>query len=171
MADDLAAIQSPPPVAAGAQQVKTLRHSHHRLAELIAKGASGAEISLTTGYSASYISIIQGDPAFAELIAYYESQKQTIFVDAMERLRVVGLDAAEKLHEQLHDSDVVWTKRELMELIDMTVVKPATAKTGTGAVQAPGTGLSLEVRFVGAQPREVPPTIEAIFSETPQQER
>lgn len=149
--DDLPAIQAPPPVAAQLPVVKSLRASHHRLAELLAKGLPHTEISLVTGYSQSYISNIQRDPAMAELVAYYSLQKASIFVDAMEKLRVLGLDATEQLHEQLNDPEVKWSKRELMELVDMAVVKPATSKALPGN-QTPGPQVSLEVKFVGARP-------------------
>lgn len=136
-------------VATVAKGPKSLRHSHHRLAEMIAKGLANEEIALATGYSPSYISGIKRDPAFADLIAFYEAQKQTIFVDALERLRVLGLDATEKLQEKLDDPAVDWTKRELMELVEMTVGR---ANSGKFAPAAPGAGasLSLEVKFVGA---------------------
>ena len=126
--DDLPAIQAPPPVAASLPVVKALRASHHRLAELLAKGQlEQAEISQITGYSQSYISNIKRDPAFAELTAYYASQKETIFADAMSKLAVLGIDAVEALHEKLGDPEAEWSKRELMELVEMAVVKPATA--------------------------------------------
>lgn len=166
---DLPAIQHPPAVAAPAPQVKALRHSHHRLAELLCKGIPQVEVSRISGYSQSYISSIQGDPAFAELVAYYSAQKESIFVDAQERLRALGLDATEKLHEQLHDPNKSWTPGQLMELIDMALVKPATAKN---QFQGPGPsagGFSLEVKFVGAGLKESPLTIDANYTETSQE--
>lgn len=149
-AEDLPAIQAPPTVGGPLQTVNKLRHSHHRLAELIAKGTPGTEISLITGYSQSYISTIQRDPAMAELIAYYEAQKESIFVDGMERLRVIGVDATEALHDKLLDPTVEWTNRELMELVELAVVGPATP--GKGQVgNSPAPSVQLEVKFVGAR--------------------
>lgn len=151
--DDLPAIQAPPPVLGPVQLVHQLRASHHRLAELLAKGQlDQTEISLVTGYSQGYISNIKRDPAFAELMAYYATQKETIFTDAMTKLAVLGTDAVEILHEKLLDPNVEWAKRELMELVEMAVVKPAAAKQATSGGQAPA--VSLEVKFVGARPRD-----------------
>lgn len=161
--EDLPAIQNPPPVAAGLPVVKQLKQAHHRLAELIAQGKPGTEIALVTGYSQSYISNIQNDPAFAELVQYYSAQKASIFIDAAERLRLLGLDATERLHDKLRDEAEPWSKRELMELIDMALVKPgsvAAAKIGAGA--PPGASLSLEVKFVGARPGNGP-EVEATY--------
>lgn len=164
--DDLPAIMNPPPVAAGLPVIKSLRHSHHRLAELIAQGKPSAEIGLVTGYSQSYITNIQGDPAFAELVAYYEGQKASIFVDAVERLRLLGLDATEKLHGKLNDETEFWSKRELMELIELALAPSLPARPGQGGFgpgAAPGTNLSLEVKFVGARPAEGTPVVDASF--------
>lgn len=152
--NDLPAIQAPPVVAASLPVVAQLRHSHHRLAELIAKGLPGTEISLITGYSQSYISNIQRDPAMRELIAYYEAQKESIFIDAMERLRVLGIDGIEALQAKLDDPEIKWSPRELMELVEMAVVKPTAAAQARPGNSGPGPSVSLEVKFVGARPRD-----------------
>lgn len=152
--DDLPAIQNPPASTALVPRIKELRHSHHRLAELIAAGRPPAEIAIITGYSPSYISGLRGDPAFNELIAYYEFQKREIFADAMERLKLLGLDAVEKLHERLNDPEKTWSNKELMDLVDMSLVAPAQAKSIPGPGGAINSAnLNLEVKFVGSNPR------------------
>ena len=152
---DLPAIQNPPPVAAPAQTVKSIRHSHHRLAQLIAEGKPGTEIALVTGYSQSYISTLQGGPAFEELIGYYAEHRKEVFVDAPQRLKALGLDATEKLHERLDDPAVVWSNSQLMDLIGMTGINAVAGKGGQPLAGPPGSGaaVSLEIKFVGATPR------------------
>lgn len=163
---DLAAIQHPPAGTAIIPMVRQLRHSHHRLAELVAAGRPPAEIAIITGYSPSYISGLKGDPAFNELIAYYEFQKREIFADAMERLKLLGLDAVEHLHARLNDPEKTWSNKELMDLVEMSLVAPAQAKPipGQGG-SISSANLSLEVKFVGASPRDGQ-IIDAQFSET-----
>ncbi len=164
---DLEAIQNPPAGTAVVPMVRQLRHSHHRLAELVAAGRPPAEIAIVTGYSPSYISGLKGDPAFNELVAYYEFQKREIFADAMERLKLLGLDAVEKLHERLNDPEKTWSNKELMDLVDMSLVAPAVAKPIPGQGGSfNGASLNLEVRFVGTEPKSGP-TIDASFTETP----
>lgn len=149
---DLTAISQPPVVAAATPTVKHLRYSHHRLAELLAAGKHQGEISLITGYSQSYISNIKNDPAFRELVSYYAEQKEQVFLDAMSRLKLVGLDATEKLHELLESEGKTWTARELVEIIEATLLKPAAiAKTQAAPAAGPATGVALTVKFVGAQ--------------------
>lgn len=164
-AEDLPAIQAPPVQGGPLQVVKNLRYSHHRLAELVAKGMDGGEISLATGYSPAYISNIQRDPAFAELVVYYAQQTKVAFADSLQRLKALGLDATEKLQDKLNDESVEWTKRELMELVELGLLGPMTA-VAKGQAQAPGTSanLSLEVKFVGARPRD-DQVVEATFTE------
>lgn len=169
---DLPAIQSPPTDIVGFQVVKNLRSSHHRLAELIAAGRPPAEISIITGYSASWISGLRGDPAFNELVAYYECQKKSIFADAMERLKSLGLDAIEKLHERLNDETKNWTNKELMDLVDMSLVAPTQAKVMPGAGgSVPGASLQLEVKFVGAGPGSGPVFDGKFTDVTPKQDQ
>lgn len=164
---DLAAIQNPPTSTELVPMVKQLRSSHHRLAELIASGRPPVEISIVTGYSASYISSLKGDPAFNELVAHYEFQKTEIFADAMDRLKSLGLDAIEKLHERLNDPEKTWSNKELMDLVDMSLVAPTQAKVMPGPGGAIlGASLNLEVKFVGVTPKDGP-IIDASFRETP----
>lgn len=163
---DLPSIQNPPSGTEVVSVVKQLRHSHHRLAELVASGRPPVEISLVTGYSASYISSLKGDPAFNELVAHYEFQKTEIFADAMDRLKSLGLDAIEKLHERLNDPEKTWSNKELMDLVDMSLVAPTQAKPVIGyggAVQ--GASLQLEVKFVGASPKNGP-IVDVEYKET-----
>lgn len=162
--EDLAAIANPPAIAGALPTVKALRHSHHRLAQLIAEGKPQVEVCRVTGYSASYLSILKTDPAFEELIQYYAEQRQLATVDSMERLRLLGIDATEKLHEQLHDETQTWSKRELMELVDMAVVKPQAAQVKTQG-PGPGPGISLEVKFVGTPGQPEARVIDAPFTE------
>ncbi len=153
---DLPNIQNPPASCEIVPLVRNLRSSHHRLAELVAAGRPPAEIAIITGYSPSYISSLKGDPAFAELVAYYDLQRESIFADAMERLKLLGLDAIEKLQERLNDPEKNWTNKELMDLVDMALVQPTVAsksQPGPGGAMS-GNNLSLEVRFVGTQPKD-----------------
>ena len=89
-------------------------------------------------------------------------------MDAQERLKVLGIDATEKLHEALHDPGQIWSKRELMELVDLTL-QPGGGKSGSSAAgngSAPGQ-VNLEIKFVGAKAAEQSPVVEASFREVP----
>lgn len=144
---DLPAIANPPPVGSKVQTVQALRTSHHQLAQLLAEGKELAEISRVTGYSTTWISNLQTDPAFNELIAYYSAQRDLVFIDAQERMKVLGLDAAGELHTRLHEKAQEFSNRELMEVIELALGPSLAPKAPAGA---PGgvSGLCLEVKFV-----------------------
>jgi hypothetical protein len=55
-----------------ADNMKKLRHSHHRLARLVAAGLRNQEIADQTGYSMQRIWQLTNSPAFQELVAYYQ---------------------------------------------------------------------------------------------------
>lgn len=167
--DDLPAIQAGAPVGGPLQVVKSLRYSHHRLAELVSKGMAGPEISLCTGYSLTYISSIQRDPAFNELVNYYSEQTRVVFADSLDRLKALGLDATEKLQEALGDPTVKWSPRELMELTELCLLGPITAAAGAKTPPGASANLNLEVRFVGARPAGGD-VVEASFTEVKPEE-
>jgi hypothetical protein len=153
--EDLPGIANPPPCGALAPSVKNLRASHHRLAELLARGTPGVEVSAITGYSQSYISSIQRAPAFADLVNYYSTQNQQIYVDALERLKTLGLTSVEELQARIDESPEKFSPRELMELVQLTLIKPLEAKRPMGAQIALPGGASaplVEIKFVGTTP-------------------
>lgn len=145
---DIAALSGA--VAAPAQRLLQIRHAHHNLAQLIAKGLAGGEIALVTGYSPAYISSIQNDPAMAELIQYYAIQREQVFVDVLERLKALGLNSVDEIQQRLEAEPEKWSRRELMELAELALIKPQVASARGGAVSAAGPGVSIEVKFVGA---------------------
>jgi len=67
--DDLKELVNPTALNSAPSQLQRIRSTHHRLAQLVAEGRKGTEISLIMGYSQSRISILQSDPAFQALIA------------------------------------------------------------------------------------------------------
>lgn len=86
-------------------QLQQLRQSHHQLARVLVTGVSDIEASSITGYTATRISILRNDPSFAELLNHYASVKETAFeqaqIDIAQRLRAIGIDTLEVLHEKI----------------------------------------------------------------------
>lgn len=131
---------------AGPTSLASIKHAHHRIAQLLVEGASSAKVSLLTGYSPSYVARLQGDPAFRELLAYYGSQAEVIHVDVLERMKVAGLSALDELTQRLEAAPGEWTKKDLMEFTKLTLPQlPA----GTGMSTGPtGPAIALNVQFV-----------------------
>lgn len=150
--EDLEALESKdsPALSAAQGTLASISFAHHQLARLVAQGLPNPEVSLLTGYSTAYISLLKGDPAFAELLAYYALQEEAKHVDVMERMRTLGLSTMDELQRRLAEEPDGWTKRELMELAELMLVKPR-------AAQAPSAGgspaVAVAVTFVTpAQP-------------------
>ena len=154
-AEDLESLATPVPLGAKPPTVQELRASHHALAQLLAKGLSATEAGQITGYSASRISILKNqDPAFAELVEYYRAKREVVFVDALERMKAVGLDTLELLHERvLNDPDAL-SVREMGEMVELLLVKPTRGQGAAGPLgpTAPGNGVTVNVKFVSADP-------------------
>jgi hypothetical protein len=149
--DDLELLQNPPNAVLPVRPLQTIRHSHHQLARLIATGKADQEISLITGYSPSHISSLKGGQDFKDLIAYYSAQKELIFVETMERLKIVGLNTLDELQKRFDEAPEQFTNTQLMELIDLTLIKPT--KTPQAVIGATSGGpVTVNVQFVsGAQ--------------------
>lgn len=97
--------------------VKRLRDSHHALARALASGMKIADASLATGYSPSRISMLQGDPAFRELLEHYRHTKAEAIIDVEARALGLGADAMQELHERLMDNPEAITDPVLLEIV------------------------------------------------------
>ena len=83
--------------------LKRLHDSHHTLARLVAEGVAHMEISLITGYAISRISILLGDPSFAELVEFYRGAKREAVADVELRMKHLLVDTIQEMHERLQD--------------------------------------------------------------------
>jgi len=146
--DDLATLasrQAPPQ----GQRLARIRHSHHLLAQCLARGSTQAEASAITGYDPAYISALRGDPAFEELLQHYAGIAGELFVDVMERMKALGLSTIDEITHRFESDPDAFSNRELMELAELMLIKPkrlelAGAGAGAGAPAAP----TININFV-----------------------
>lgn len=163
--EDVPLLQAPPNAALPARPLQTIRHSHHQLARLIASGKPDQEISLITGYSPSYISSLKGGQDFQELIAYYGAQKELIFVETMERMKIFGLTCLDELQRRFEDAPESFTHNQVAELTELMLIKPIKAAMPmTGS--ATGGPVTVNVQFVSGAQR-APELIEGSSWELP----
>lgn len=136
------------------QRLSRVRASHHALAQILATGVSNAEASARTGYSPAYISSLQNDPAFQELMQHYAVVTEEIFVDTVKQMQMLGQGVIGELQQRLDENPGKFTNRELTEIMETTVVKPM--QRGQGTQGGPGSptpgGFSIEVKFRAANP-------------------
>jgi hypothetical protein len=63
-------------------QLQSLRDKHHRIARAVASGMSNGEIASVCGISYNRVSILNQDPAFAELVAHYRALVTADWIEA-----------------------------------------------------------------------------------------
>jgi hypothetical protein len=91
---------------------------------------SATEAGLCTGYTASRISVLRGDPSFEELIAFYTQAKDVKVRDLNEKLVDVASEAAAILLDRMDlDPD------KLNEDFLLDAVKVGADRTGFGPKQ------------------------------------
>jgi hypothetical protein len=145
--DDLPQLAQPIPAdAPRSGMLVKLRHGHHLLAQALAKGMKPGEAALATGYCLSRISVLQGDPAFAELLAHYRDLADVRFIDVAERMKGLGLTAMDEIQDRLDTTPEGFSNRELMELADLMLVKGKMAPQG-GSAGAP----AIMVQFISSE--------------------
>jgi hypothetical protein len=108
------------PVGSTTPNIKNIRHTHHRLAQLLASGLKEIDCAAATGYSQSRISILKNDPAFSELLSHYSQTQQAAYQGMVEKLAAVGHDAIEELHERLIETPDTFSNNHLLDLIKAT---------------------------------------------------
>jgi hypothetical protein len=113
--------------------LQKLRQRHHALARLLAAGTKEAEASLITGYQLSSISILRQDPAFKELLAYYQQQKEEIFIDFFERLKTLSIHTVDELLDRLDAAPEDFSIDDLQKILTL-----AADRTGYGPSKSLG---------------------------------
>lgn len=123
-------------VSSEAPTLSRIRGIHHEIARLLASGLKPADVSAATGYSLSRISILQKDPSFRELLSFYESKSDEVFVDVRKRMAVLGLDAASELADRLENKPETLSNSQLIEItkasLDRAGFSPVTKTVNVG---------------------------------------
>lgn len=117
------------------QQLKDIRASHHQLARLIARGEKESNIALLMGYSPSRISVLKSDPQFNDLVQHYKELEEEEYgrfrADFAERMKTLGFDTLEVLHQRLIDNPDSITNQELISLFEKVADRTGHGKTQT----------------------------------------
>lgn len=100
--------------------IKRITERHHALARTIANGSMKiGEAAVLHGYTLSRVSILQNDPAFKELLAFYREDAQRPYRDLHVRLSGLATDAAEELSNRLEEKPEDISIGQLVELTKM----------------------------------------------------
>jgi hypothetical protein len=139
----------------GQSIIQKLRAPHHTLARLVAEGKKHPECAVITGYTVEYIVMLERDPAFQELVAYYKENVAAVYINVHERLAALGAMAMEIIQERMTDPEKVKTMttgqlREIMnDALDRSVA-PSKVNQGAFGGQGQAPDRSINIHFVSA---------------------
>lgn len=138
------------------QLIQKLRAPHHTLARLLAEGKKHPECSIVTGYTVEYVVMLERDPAFQELVAYYREQLVPIYLNVHERLASLGAMAMEIIQERMSDPEKVKTMttgqlREIMnDALDRSSAPSKVGAFGSGGLPGGQAAPAISINFVSA---------------------
>jgi hypothetical protein len=114
-----------------APAIKRISERHHALARAIASGMPMYEAAFICGYDISRVSILQSDPSFQELLAFYAEDKDRAFRDVQTKLAGIASDALDELQTRLEESPEKLKVPELMQLVTMGADRTGNGPTST----------------------------------------
>lgn len=102
-----------------ASPLKALRHTHHRLAQLLAVGTDETVAAKLCNYSVSRVSILKSDPAFQELLAYYAGGVQDQWADFVATAAGLNMDFLQELQRRLDENPEQFSAASLMDAVKL----------------------------------------------------
>jgi hypothetical protein len=108
-----------------------IKDRHHSVARLLAAGHKPWEVCAITGYSASHLSILQDNPAFEELLAFYRNHEDAAGADIPGRVRDAAATAVSKLTDRIENDeslDFGDLSKATRDLLDRAGFSPKTTK-------------------------------------------
>lgn len=104
---------------------KMMRETHHRLARQVAAGMRHEEICELTGYSATRLYQLKGDPAFQELVTMYRGKVDEAWCRAQDEFQAVEVSNMRRMSQMV--SEHIDRAEEEGELIPLKTLVTAIA--------------------------------------------
>jgi hypothetical protein len=111
------AMESGQPLGVQAVDIKALRHTHHRLAQMLAVGVDETVAAKLCNYSISRVSILKSDPAFAELLAHYSEEVHEEWADFVATAANLSMDFLQELQHRLDEKPEQFSVGALNEVL------------------------------------------------------
>lgn len=124
----------------GAVELKRLSDRHHALARMLALGEPMSVVCSALGYTPSRVSVLKASPAFQELLALYQDEKEAGFADFVSRAAGLATDAVSVLQDRLEEQPEDVSTNALVE-----IVKMAADRSGNGPTSTQNTNVSLDL--------------------------
>lgn len=101
--------------------VEKLRHSHHRVARMMAAGLRDFEITEKTGYKSARLHVLKSSPAFIDLVARYKEMVDKGFQQNADEFSALAtqnmIKAQSMIADTLDDAEEEGVKLPLRDLI------------------------------------------------------
>lgn len=127
------------------QRLQKVRSIHHQAARLLASGMPPQQVSLAVGWSPNRVYLLKNDPAFQELVAFYQQREDELMIDVRSRLISLGLDAASELHERIIEKPEDVSSKVLLEAMQLSLDRAghAPGRSNSGSSSLSGSELNL----------------------------
>lgn len=113
--EELAVLETNRGIAA--PQIKSIRQTHRRLAQLLAVGTPDSAAASIVGLHPSRVSILKADPAFQALMSTYNTHKEQLTLSLLDKLSDLSHIALDELRDRLLDDPEKISNNQLMELL------------------------------------------------------
>lgn len=144
--------------------LKKVTQRHHSLARLLASGVAPGEAAAITGYDNARVSVLQGDPAFRELVEFYTERANEVFRDTLEQVSGLSQDVIAEIRDRLEDDPASFTNTELRQLLEGTLDRSG---HGPRSTQVQEININLASRLDEARRRAREARRQAIIDITP----
>jgi hypothetical protein len=141
----------------GGEQVRAvakMRQRHHTLARLLASGEAPGSAAVLSGYCSSRVSVLQNDPSFQELLAFYQGRLTIEALDMKAKLGTLAADVVSELQDRIEDEPGSFKNTELTELLKASCDRIGLGPTSTVKsfnVNATSTLAELKARVLAEQ--------------------
>ena len=115
---------------AGTVTLTKVRSVHHQMAMYIVQGYSNVEISAMLGVTAQRIALLKSDPAFQEVLEYYQEQNRDAGASIIERLQTISLLGLEEIQDRLLDEPELLSVPQITRLVEMALDRSGHAPGG-----------------------------------------
>lgn len=113
------------------QGLKRAKARHHRLAQLLAAGATPKQAAAATGFKVSRVYWLQSqDSLFKELVELYRQDVAAAFRDFAKEMEATAFDALREVQRRLEETPEEFSPRDLTDL-----VKTLADRTGYGPTE------------------------------------
>lgn len=114
----------------GTVQLHRVRSIHHQIAQYLSMGYRDLEVAALLGVTSQRIAHLKSDPAFEELMEYYQEHQKAVGTSIMERLQTLATLGLEEIQDRLLDEPELFNNTQIKSLVEMVLDRSGFAPGG-----------------------------------------